>query len=70
LAGDPRALGYHRTELRTSLSDDLWQNMIDVGVLCGAVMLLRETARALQEVPSPRAEAEWQWWIDALVRQC
>ena len=42
--------------------------MVGIGVLCGAVTLLWEKALALEEAPSPRIAAEWQWWVDALVR--
>ncbi len=55
-------------ELRTALSNDLWDRLVGIGVLCGAVMLLWEKALALEEAPSPRIAAEWQWWVDALVR--
>jgi aminoglycoside phosphotransferase (APT) family kinase protein len=48
------------------IGDDLWARLVDVGVLCGALVLLWLKALALEEQPSPELRAEWQWWIDAL----
>jgi hypothetical protein len=50
----------------------MWEQMVQVGLLCGALMLLWQKALALEleETPSPLAEADWQWWVDALVRLC
>ena len=44
--------------------------MVQVGVLCGAMMLLWEKARQLEDDPTPKANAEWQWWADALTGMC
>ncbi len=54
-------------ESGTPIADDVWARLVDVGVLCGALMLLWLKALALEEDPSPEIGAEWQWWVDALV---
>jgi hypothetical protein len=56
-----------KAESGTPIADDLWARLVDVGVLCGALVLLWLKALALEEQPSPELRAEWQWWIDALV---
>jgi hypothetical protein len=58
--------------LGSSLPGGMWEQMVQVGLLCGALMLLWQKALALEleETPSPLAEADWQWWVDALVRLC
>ncbi len=53
-------------DLGTPLSGDTWTRLVHVGVLCGASMLLWEKARQLEQGPTPKASAEWRWWVDAL----
>ncbi len=54
-------------EAGAPIADDLWAGLVDVAVLCGALMLLWLKALALEEQPSPEVRAEWQWWVDALL---
>ncbi len=54
--------------LGAGLSDGVWEQMLDVGLLCGALMLLWSKASAL-EAGSAGAAAEWQWWVGRLHRQ-
>jgi hypothetical protein len=53
-------------ERGTPLSDGVWTRLVDVGVLCGASMLLWEKALQLEHGPTPKTNAEWRWWVDAL----
>ena len=48
------------------------QKLVQVGLLCGALMLLWQKALALEleETPTPQAEDDWLWWVNALVRLC
>ena len=61
---DPVIERYRRlleVESGTPIPDDLWARLVDVGVLCGALMLLWLKALALEEDhPSPEVRAEWQ----------
>ena len=59
-------------ELGSSLPAVIWEQLVQVGLLCGALMLLWQKALALEleEAPSPQAEDDWLWWVNALVRLC
>ena len=52
-------------ELVTRIDDRQWRRLVDVGILCGAVMLLWPKALGL-ESGDPRAAPEWDWWADRL----
>jgi hypothetical protein len=54
------------SRLTRSLSNLLWERMVSVGILCGALMLLWAKALSLQEPGSPRAAEEWIWWVTQL----
>lgn len=49
------------------LDEQLWQRLKDAAVLGGALMLLWSKAQAL-EAGSERARAEWNEWMESLVR--
>jgi hypothetical protein len=51
-----------------ALSAELWQPLVSIGVLYGAVSLLWAKALA-RESGASRAVAEWEWWLDQLERQ-
>jgi hypothetical protein len=57
---------YLEADLGTSLSGDVWTRLVHVGVLCGASMMLWDKARQMEQSPTPKANAEWRWWVDAL----
>ena len=54
------------TEFQEDLSNLLWERMVSVGVLCGALMLLWAKALSLEESGSPYAVEEWNWWVTQL----
>jgi hypothetical protein len=54
------------SHLARPLSNSLWERMVSVGILCGALMLLWAKALSLEESASPRAEEEWNWWVTRL----
>ncbi len=56
------------SKLGALLSTEVWGQMLSVGLLCGALMLLWSKALAL-ESGSEEAAREWQWWVDQLHRQ-
>jgi hypothetical protein len=56
------------SRLGVDLSAEVWEQMVDVGLLCGALMLLWSKATAL-ESGSGEAATEWEWWVDRLHRQ-
>ena len=56
------------SRLGAGLSAAVWEQMLDVGLLCGALMLLWSKATAL-ESGSGEAATEWEWWVDQLHRQ-
>jgi aminoglycoside phosphotransferase (APT) family kinase protein len=56
------------SKLGAVLSDEVWEQMVAVGILCGALMLLWSKALAL-ESGSTKARSDWQWWINQLGRQ-
>ncbi len=51
--------------LQSTLPDDLWQRMLDAGVLYGAAMLLWDRTLDLED-GLPGAADEWRWWIERL----
>jgi hypothetical protein len=57
-------------ELRAHLEDNVWMRMLAVGIVCGAITLLWLKTLAVEEAASPQSQADWQWWVDALVRMC
>lgn len=54
------------SHLTRPLSHLLWERMVSVGVLCGALMLLWAKALSLEETSSPHAAEEWNWWVTQL----
>jgi len=54
------------SHLTRPLSNLLWERMVSVGVLCGALMLLWAKALSLEESGSPHAAEEWNWWVTQL----
>ncbi len=54
------------SRLTRPLSNLLWERMVSVGVLCGALMLLWAKALSLEESGSPYAVEEWNWWVTQL----
>lgn len=63
---DGDALRKWFNDLGAALPVDVWTRLVHVGVLFGASMLLWEKARQLEEGSTPKAYAEWQWWVEAL----
>jgi aminoglycoside phosphotransferase (APT) family kinase protein len=61
-----RYRGLLESNLARPLSDPLWERMVSVGILCGALMLLWAKALSLEDSGSPRAEEEWNWWVTQL----
>jgi hypothetical protein len=53
--------------LGQALPSELWERLLSVGIVRGAVMLLWAKALAL-EAGAPRAADEWDWWVGQLVR--
>src|SRR5262249_20184265 len=47
------------------LPDSLWEELVQVGLLTGARMLLWSKALAV-EAGRPGARAEWDWWAERL----
>lgn len=62
-----RYRAFLEARLGADLSDGVWERMVDVGVLCGALMLLWSKASEL-ESGSGRAATEWEWWVERLER--
>jgi len=56
------------SKLGVALSAQVWEQMLSVGLLCGALMLLWSKALAL-ESGSEGAAREYQWWVGQLHRQ-
>src|SRR3989304_6002136 len=56
------------SKLGAVLSTEVWGQMLSVGLLCGALMLLWSKALAL-ESGSEEAAREWQWGVGQLFRQ-
>jgi hypothetical protein len=56
------------TALAAPLSDQVWQPMLNAGLLCASMMLLWEKALAL-EAEAPGAKEEWTWWVSRLQGQ-
>jgi aminoglycoside phosphotransferase (APT) family kinase protein len=54
------------SHLARPLSNPLWERMVSVGVMSGALMLLWAKALSLEESASPHAEEEWNWWVTQL----
>jgi hypothetical protein len=54
-----------QAELGDVLSDELWERVMRVGILYGALMLLWAKALAL-ETGTEDAAREWDWWMDQL----
>lgn len=59
-----RYRGLLESELGSPLSSVVWEQMVSIGVLCGAVMLLWDKVPA---TGSAKALAEWSWWVDQLL---
>jgi hypothetical protein len=51
------------------LSNLLWERMVSVGVMCGALMLLWAKALSLEESGSLHAAEEWNWWVTQLMHR-
>ncbi len=56
------------TELKKTLDEITWNQMIDVAIITGATTLLWNKALNLQK-NIPGAQKEWAWWIDN-IRMC
>ncbi|HEU4759205.1 MAG TPA: phosphotransferase, partial [Dehalococcoidia bacterium] len=56
------------SKVGAALSPEVWGQMLSVGVLCGALMLLWSKALAL-ESGSEGSAKEWDWWVGQLHRQ-
>jgi hypothetical protein len=54
------------SHLMRPLSNPLWERMMSVAVLSGALMLLWAKALRLEEPDSPPAVEEWNWWVTQL----
>jgi Phosphotransferase enzyme family len=54
------------SRLTRPLSNLLWERMVAVGVMSGALMLLWAKALSLEESGSPQAAEEWNWWVTQL----
>ncbi len=54
------------SHLACPLSNLLWERMVSVGVMSGALMLLWAKALSLEESGSPHAAEEWDWWVTQL----
>lgn len=54
-----------QSRLGEALPDELWERLMRVGILYGAIMLLWAKALGL-ETGSEGATGEWNWWIDQL----
>ena len=54
------------SRLTRPLSNLLWERMVSVGVMSGALMLLWAKALSLEESGSPQAAEEWNWWVTQL----
>ena len=54
------------SHLTRPLANLLWERMVSIGVMSGALMLLWAKALSLQEPGSPRAAEEWNWWVTQL----
>jgi hypothetical protein len=65
-----RVIARYRDFLESSLprplSNLLWDRMVSVGIVSGALMLLWAKAIGLEEPGRPRAEEEWNWWVTQL----
>lgn len=57
------------TELRSSLDEKTWQEIVAAAILVGARMLLWSKAAALNS-GNPAAGAEWEWWANRLEEVC
>lgn len=53
--------------LDSSFDDETWQNLMDAGILCGAMMLLWSKALGIEN-KREGAEDEWKWWLNQLNR--
>jgi hypothetical protein len=56
------------SHLARPLPNLLWERMVSVGILSGALMLLWAKALSLEESGSSHAEEEWNWWVTQLER--
>jgi hypothetical protein len=54
------------SHLTRPLSNLLWERMVSIGILSGALMLLWAKALSLEESGSPQAAEEWNWWVNQL----
>ena len=54
------------SHLTHPLSNLLWERMVSIGILSGALMLLWAKALSLEESGSPHAAEEWNWWVTQL----
>jgi hypothetical protein len=54
------------SHLARPLSNSLWERMVSVGILSGALMLLWAKALSLEESGSSQASEEWNWWVTQL----
>jgi hypothetical protein len=54
------------SHLTRPLSNPLWERMVSIGILSGALMLLWAKALSLEESGSPQAAEEWNWWVTRL----
>jgi hypothetical protein len=54
-------------QLGRAIPGETWERLLSAGLLCGAAMGLWEKALAV-EAGTPRASAEWDWWVGQLVR--
>jgi hypothetical protein len=48
-----------------SIDPQMWQSLVDAGILCGALMLLWTKALAVEN-NRDRSDIEWEWWCNQL----
>lgn len=60
-----RYRAFLEAHLRRALHDDLWAQLEEAGIVCGALMLLWSKGAAVA-AGRPTAEAEWTWWEERL----